>query len=205
MQEDEFLKVFDFEYTASQWKQIERVIDTQPGSGDKKKLREKLELLARQFRLVPQLEAHVPRRANLTQANAVVKCCERLKNLLSETNVLREGSFHTALKSRDKYDAIIDKIEQLENAAKLVAANNRPLSQKRRQADPRRDRYLAALCGLWVDEIHGKPTTSYRRAAGKASGPFVDFLVSAAQPVLKQFTPNGARRFIERWKKGMAV
>ena len=96
MREAEFLKVFDFEYTVIQWEQIERVIDTQPGSPNKKKLRDKLELLARQYRLVPQLEAHVPRQANLTQANEVVKCCKRLRTLLSEANVRREGSFHTA-------------------------------------------------------------------------------------------------------------
>ena len=205
MREDEFLKVFDFEYTVIQWEQIACVIDKQPGGHDKKKLRDKLELLARQFRIVPQLEAHVPRQVNFTQANEVVKCCEWLRSLLSEANVLRENSFKTAFKARDEYDAIVDKIKQLENAAKLVAANNQPLSQKRRQADPRRDKYLAALCDLWVTAIHGRPTTSYRRAAGKASGPFVDFLVSAAQPVLKQFTPNGASRFIKRWKKRMAV
>jgi hypothetical protein len=205
MREAEFLTHFDFEYAASQWQQIERVIDTQPGGHDKKKLRENLELLASQFRLAPQLEAHVPRQANLTQANEVAKCCERLKSLLSEANAFREGSFYTAFESRDEYDAIIYKIKQLQRAAKLVAENNRPLSQKRRQADPRRNKYLAALCDLWVNEIHGRPTTSYDRAAGKASGHFVDFLFSAARPVLKQFTPNGASGFIKRWKKSMAV
>jgi hypothetical protein len=204
MRDDEFHKVYDFQYTAGQWKQIERVIDTQPGNHNKKHICEKLELLARQFRLVPQLEAHVPREANLTQANDVIKCCERLKNLLSETNVIREGSFYTAFTSRDEYDAIIDKIEELEDAAKLVAANNQPLSQKRRQADPRRDKYLAALCDVWVTEVHGRPTTSYRKG-GHATGPFVNFLVSAARPVLNQFTPDGARRFIRRWRRGMAV
>jgi hypothetical protein len=204
MREAEFLKVFDFEY-ADQWGQIERVIDTQPGKHDKKRLQEKLELLARQFRIVPQIKAKVPREANFALANNVAKCCQRLKSLLSEPNVTREGSFHTAFKSRDEYDAIIDKIEQLEDAGRFVAANNRPLSQKRKQADPRRDEYLAALCELWVKEIHGRATTSYDRAAGKASGNFVDFLVSAARPVLKQFTPNSASRFIKRWKKSMAV
>src|SRR5262245_41989406 len=106
MREAEFLTVFDFEYTASQWQQVERVIDTQPGGLDKKKLRENLELLARQFRLVPQLEAHVLRQANLTRANEVAECCERLRSLLSEANVFREGSFYTAFKSRHEYDAI---------------------------------------------------------------------------------------------------
>jgi hypothetical protein len=119
--------------------------------------------------------------------------------------IARSAMRHCLHYSKNEYDAIVDKIKQLENAAKLVAANNQPLSQKRRQADPRRDKYLAALCDLWVTEIHGRPTTSYRRAAGKASGHFVDFLVSAAQPVLKQFTPNGAGRFVKRWKKSMAV
>lgn len=205
MREAEFLKVFDFEYTATQWEQIVRVIDTQPGSHDKKKLRDELELLARQFRLVPQLEAHVPRRANLTQANGVVKSCKRLLDLLSEANVLREGSFKTAFESRGEYDAVVGRIKQLEKSAELVVANNQPLSKKRRQADPRRDKYLAALCDLWVTEIGGRPTTNYLRAAGKPSGPFVDFLVFVAQPVLRQFTPDGASRFVKRWKKGMAV
>jgi hypothetical protein len=205
MKDDEFLKVFDFEYTESHWELIERLIDAQPGKHDKKKIRETLELSARRFRLVPQLEAHVPREANLALANDVVKCCEHLKNILSETNVRREGSFHTAFESRDEYDAIINKIEELEDAAKFVAANNGRLSQKRRNYDPRRDKYLAAVCNVWVKEIHGKPTTSYRKRAGEASGPFVDFLVRAAGPVLKQFTPNGARNFIRRWKRGMAV
>jgi hypothetical protein len=204
MREDEFHRFFNFQYTASQWEQIERAIDTQSGNHNKKHIYEKLELLARQFRLVPQLEAQVPREANLTQANDVIKCCERLKNLLSETNVIREGSFYTAFKSRDEYVAIIDKIEELEGAAKLVEANNRPLSQKRRQADPQRDKYLAALCDVWLTEVHGRPTTSYRKG-GPATGPFVDFLVSAGRPVLKQFTPDGARRFIRRWIRGMAV
>jgi hypothetical protein len=205
MKDDEFLEVFDFEYTESHWELIERLIDAQPGKHDKKKIRDTLELSARRFRLVPQLEAHVPREANLALANDVVKCCEHLKNILSETNVRREGSFHTAFESRDEYDAIINKIEELEAAAKLVAANNGRLSQKRRNYDPRRDNYLAAVCNVWVKEIHGKPTTSYHKGAGEASGPFVDFLVRAARPVLKQFTPNGARNFIRRWKRGMAV
>jgi hypothetical protein len=153
----------------------------------------------------PEGTANVPRRDNLALANEVVKCCERLKSLLSESNVFREGSFYTAFKSRPEYQAIIDKIDELRDVAKLVAKNNRPISQKRKQAHPQRDKYLQALCDLWVTEIHGRPTTSYLRVAGKASGPFVDFLVSAAQPVLKQFTPNGAGRFIKRWKKRMAV
>jgi ribosome-associated translation inhibitor RaiA len=204
MRDDEFHKVFSFQYTASQWKQIERVIDTQPGDHHKKHIREKLELLARQFRLVPQLDVHVPREANRTQAYDVIECCERLKNLLSETNVIREGSFYTAFKSRDEYDAIINEIEELEDAAKLVAGNNQPLSQKRGQADPRRDKYLAALCDVWVTEVHGRPTTSYRKG-GHATGPFVIFLLSAALPALKQFTPDGARRFIRRWRRCMAV
>jgi hypothetical protein len=205
MKDDEFHEIFDFQYTASQWKQIERVIDTQPGNLNKKQICKKLELLARQFRLVPQLEARMPREANLIQANDVIECCERLKNLLSEANVIREGSFYMAFKSRDEYVAIIDKIAELEDAAKLMAANNRPLSQKRKQADPLRDKYLGALRYLWVTEIHGKPTTSYSKRAGQASGHFVDFLVSTACPVLKQFTPNGARRFIRRWTGDMAV
>lgn len=146
MKDDEFLKVFDFEYTESHWQLIERLIDAQPGKHDKKKIRETLELSARRFRLVPQLEAHVPREANLALANDVVKCCEHLKNILSETNVRREGSFHTAFELRDEYDAIINKIEELEDAAKFVAANNGRLSQKRRNYDPRRDKYLAAVC-----------------------------------------------------------
>jgi hypothetical protein len=204
MRADEFHKVFDFQYTASQREQIERVINTQPGNHNRKHVCEKLELLARRFRLVPQLEAHIPRKANLTLANDIIECCARLKKLLSEANVIREGSFYTAFKSRDEYDAIIDKIGELEDAAKLVAANNRPLSQKRKQADPWRDKYLAALCDVWVTEVHGRPTTSYRKGA-HATGPFVNFLVSAGRPVLKQFTPDGARRFIRRWRRDMAV
>jgi hypothetical protein len=205
MKEDKFLEVFDFQYTASEWAQIKRVIDKQPGKYDEKAIREMLELKARQFRVVPQIEANVPRRDNLALANEVVKGCERLKSLLSESNVLREGSFYTAFKSQSEYDAIIDKIEELLDVAKLVAANNRPISQKRKQSDPLRDKYLGALCDLWLNEILGKPTASYDRAAGEPSGPFVDFLVNTAQPVLGQFTAHGAYRFIKRWKKGMAV
>jgi hypothetical protein len=181
------------------------VIDSQPGKHDKKNIRETLERLAFQFLLVPKIETHVPRRENLALAEAVIKCCDRLKTLLSETNVLREGSFYTAFGSRDEYDAITNKIEELEDAARLVAANNQPLSQKQKQADPRRDRYLRALCDLWVTEMHGKPTRSYDRRTGRPRGPFVDFLVGAAQPVLQGFTVHSAHRFLKRWRPGMAV
>ena len=155
MKEDKFCKVFDFQYTADQWAQIKRVIDKQPGKHDEKTIRETMELKARQFRVVPQIEANVPRRDNLALANDVVKGCERLKSLLSESNVLREGSFYTEFKSRSEYDAIIDKIDELRDVAKLVAANNGPISQKRKQSDPGRDKYLGALFDLWAKDIGG--------------------------------------------------
>jgi hypothetical protein len=205
VKDDEFIKIFDFEYTASQWKRIECVIDAQPGNHDKENIRKNLELLARQFRVIPQIEANVPRRDNLTLANSVLKCCQHLKSLLSESNVVREGSFYTAFGSPAEYEAFINTIEELQGAAKLVAANNKPLSPKKRNYDPHRDKYLGALCDLWVKQIHGKPTTSYRKGGGGATGPFVNFLVGTAGPVLIQFTPDGANRFIKRWKKGMAV
>ena len=44
MKEDKFLEVFDFQYTASEWAQIKRVIDKQPGKYDEKAIREMLEL-----------------------------------------------------------------------------------------------------------------------------------------------------------------
>jgi hypothetical protein len=205
MKENKFLEVFDFQYAASQWTQIKRLIDKQPGKHDENAIRETMELKARQFRIVPQIEANVPRRENLALANEVVKGCERLKGLLSESNVRREGSFYTAFRSPSEYDAIIDKIEELLDVAKLVAANNRPISQKRKQSDPRRDKYLGALCDLWSKEIRGKLTTSYHRGRGEPAGPFIDFLVSAAKPTLRQFTSHSANRFIRRWRKGMAV
>ena len=204
MKEDKFREVFDFQYTAGQWAEIKRVIDTQPGTHDEKEIRETLELKARQYRVVPQIEANVRRRDNLVLARKVAKDCEDLNSLLSETNVFREGSFYTAFKSRPEYEAIIDKIEELLDAAKFVAANNRPISQKRKQADPRRDKYLGALCDLWAKDIGGKLTTTYHRGRGELSGPFIDFLVSAAKPTLRQFTPNSAYRFIKRWRPGMA-
>ena len=43
---------------------------------------------------------------------------------------------------------------------------------KKRNFDPHRDEYLKALCDLWVKEIHGKPTTSHRKGAAEASGPY---------------------------------
>jgi hypothetical protein len=205
MKEDKFREVFDFQYTADQWAQIKRVIDKQPGKHDEKSIRETMELKARQFRVVPQIEANVPRRDNLAMANEVVKGCERLKSLLSESNVLREGSFYTAFKSRSEYDAIIDKIDELRDVAKLVAANNGPISQKRKQADPRRDKYLGALFDLWAKDIGGKLTTTYHRGSGEPSGPFIDFLVSAAKPTLPEFTPHSAYRFIRRRRTRMAV
>jgi hypothetical protein len=205
MKEDKFSEVFDFQYTASEWAQIKRVMDKQAGKYDEKAIRETMELKARQFRIVPQIEANVRRRDNLVLAKKVAKDCEDLRCLLSETNVFREGSFYTALKSRSDYDAIIDKIEELLDVAKLVAANNRPISQKRKQSDPRRDKYLGALCDLWSKEIRGKLTTSYHRGRGEPAGPFIDFLVSAAKPTLRQFTSHSANRFIRRWRKGMAV
>ena len=99
MRSDKFHQVFDFRYTATQWEKIELVIDSQPGKHDKKNIRETLERLAFQFLLVPKIETHVPRGENLVLAEAVIKCCDRLKTLLSETNVVREGSFYTAFGS----------------------------------------------------------------------------------------------------------
>lgn len=205
MKEDKFREVFDFQYTAGQWEQIKRVVDTQPGKHDENAIRETLELKARQFLVVPQIEANVRRRDNLVLARNVIKACGDLKSLLSETDVLREGSFYTAFKSRSEYDAIIDKIEELLDAAKLVAANNRPISQKRKRSDPRRDKYLGALCDLWAKQIRGKLTTSYQRGRGEPAGPFIDFLVSAAKPTLRQFTPHSAYRFIKRRRTGAPI
>ena len=45
MEDNEFLKVFDFQYTESQWEQIERLIDAWPGKHDKRKIQETLELM----------------------------------------------------------------------------------------------------------------------------------------------------------------
>ena len=70
---------------------------------------------------MPQIEANIPRGKTLVLAIKVSIVCLDLKNLLSESNVVREGSFYTAFKSRTEYEAIIDKIDELQNAAKALS------------------------------------------------------------------------------------
>jgi hypothetical protein len=203
MRIDQFLKHFDFRYTQPQWASLASVIKAQPGKHDTDEIRETLEREARRYLVVPKLDS-APRRANRAHAKKVIHGCEYLKHLLSEQSVAREGPFET-LVPEFEYAALVDKIEELRSVAEFVVVNNRPLSQKKRQADPRRDKYFATVCDLWVNTIGGRNTTSFDRRKGRATGPFVDFLFHAANPVLNGFTPNGAARFIKRWKKGMAV
>jgi hypothetical protein len=197
----EFLKVFGFQYSVSQWAEIERAIKAQPGEHDIKEIRETLEREAHRYRVVPQLEAKTQRGdINFKYAKKVAQACEHLKRLLAEPAYSRDYSL-ADLVSPSECDTIVDALKRLRGKAEAIAANNRPLSQKNRRADPHRDKYLGTLCDLWVNTIHGPTTTSYRRAKGEASGPFVDFIFLVARPVLGQFTPNGAASFIKRWRK----